>query len=88
MDRLMAKAQIRLPTRKMKVASNWIGFLPQISLILPQTGMQAALASRYEEAIQEYPLCDAWNWVAMVGRAVATMVSPVSSASGASLGTI
>jgi hypothetical protein len=70
----MASAQIKLPTRKMKFASRMIGFLPQISLILPHNGIQAAFASRYDEAIHEYPLSVAWKYAAMVGRAVEMMV--------------
>lgn len=53
MARSTARAQIKLPTRKMKLTKSRIGLLPQISLTLPQNVAQAALASKYEEAIQE-----------------------------------
>jgi hypothetical protein len=56
MVKLMDTAHIKLAMRNTKLARSKIGFLPQISLIFPHRGMQAALARRYEEAIQEYPL--------------------------------
>ena len=53
MARLTDNAQIKLAIRKMKLASKIMYFLPQISLTLPQRGMQEALARRYDEAIHE-----------------------------------
>lgn len=69
-----AKAQIRLPTRKTTFAKTMIDFLPQISLILPHRGIQAAFASRYDDAIHEKPLSEAPNCAAIVGRAVEIIV--------------
>ena len=74
MVKLVDNPHIKLATRNTKLARSKIGFLPQISLIFPHKGMQAALASRYEEAIQEYPLWPALKSAAMVGKAVETMV--------------
>lgn len=53
MGMFFAKAQTKLPIRNKKLASKMTGFRPQISLILPHSGIQAALASRYDEAIHE-----------------------------------
>lgn len=75
---LCANAQIRLPTRKRTFASTMISFLPQISLILPHKGIQAAFARRYDEAIHEKPLSEAPNCEAIVGRAVEMMVYKIS----------
>jgi hypothetical protein len=74
MVKLVDTAHIRLATRNTKLARSKIGFLPQISLIFPHRGVQAAQASRYEEATQEYPLWLALKCAAMAGKAVATMV--------------
>jgi hypothetical protein len=71
---LCAKAQIRLPTRKTTFAKTMIDFLPQMSLILPHRGIQAAFARRYDDAIHEKPLSEAPNWAAIVGRAVEIIV--------------
>jgi hypothetical protein len=74
MGRLMASAQIKLPMRNPKLARRRIGFLPQISLILPQSGTNAAFVRENDEAIHEYPLSDALKSTAIVGRAVEIMV--------------
>lgn len=54
-----AKAQTKLPTRNVALARRIISFRPQMSLILPQNGIQAAFARRYDEAIHEKPLSEA-----------------------------
>jgi len=43
---LMDKAAMREPTKKMKFASRMTGLRPQMSLILPQKRVEAAVASR------------------------------------------
>lgn len=75
---LCAKAQIRLPTRKTTFAKTMIDFLPQISLILPHRGIQAAFARRYDDAIHEKPLSEAPNCAAIVGRAVEIIVCKIN----------
>lgn len=42
----LLSADIREPTRKTILATNNIGFRPQMSLILPQVGVEAAAASK------------------------------------------
>lgn len=74
MGRLIDSAQIKLPTRNPKLATRRIGFRPQISLTLPQSGTKAALVRENEDAIHEYPLSEALKSAAIVGRAVEIMV--------------
>lgn len=69
-----ARAQTKLPTRKATLAIKIMYFLPQMSLILPHKGIQAAFASRYDDAIHEKPLSEAPNCLAIVGRAVEMIV--------------
>jgi hypothetical protein len=55
-------------------ATSIIGFLPQISLNLPNNGKEAALASVYAEPIHVYPASEILKWAAIVGRAVVMIV--------------
>lgn len=48
---LVLSAAISDPTKKMALASKSIGLRPQMSLSLPQIGVAAAAAKRYEEPI-------------------------------------
>lgn len=50
------------------------GLRPQISLSLPQSGTEAAHASRYAEPIHVYCEAEADRWPAIVGKAVVIMV--------------
>lgn len=50
-----AKAQIRLPPRKIVNAISMIGFRPQMSATVPQTGAMAVLARMKAVPIQTYP---------------------------------
>jgi hypothetical protein len=74
MGKFLANAQIKLPIRKAKLASRSIGFRPQMSLSLPQSGTNAALVRENDEAIHEYPLSEALKSAAIVGRAVDIIV--------------
>lgn len=69
-----AAPQRALP-RKKTAAADWSTNLrPQMSLNLPQLGVEAAAASMNAEPTQMYPDVDS-KWSAMVGSAVVTMVT-------------
>ncbi len=51
-----------------------MGFLPQMSLNLPQSGTEAAFARRYAEPIHVYPASETLKCDAIVGRAVVMIV--------------
>lgn len=49
---LVLRAAINDPTKKIALTNRSIGLRPQTSLILPQIGVAAAAARRYEDPIQ------------------------------------
>ena len=71
---VFAKAQTRLPTRKITFAKSRTGFRPNTSLALAQKGVIAEYVRRYADPIHEYADCEALKLSAMYGRAVVTMV--------------
>lgn len=62
-----------LPAAKVAIAHRSIGLRPKMSDSLPQIGVDAALASKYDDPIQVYP-AEEWNAEVIVGRAVVAMV--------------
>lgn len=70
---LTATAASSEPTQKTTLASSKIGLRPQMSEILPHSGVEAELASRYALPIQVKAAVD-WKCSAMVGAAVVMIV--------------
>jgi hypothetical protein len=73
MPMLIDKPAINDPVKKTKFATSRMGLRPNMSEILPQTGVDAVVASRYEEPIQVKPV-DECKSEEIVSRAVVTMV--------------
>jgi hypothetical protein len=67
--RVTDQPQMADPTANITTDPRRAGLRPQISAILPHTGVTAALASKYAEPIQTKAVLDC-NWAEMEGTAV------------------
>jgi hypothetical protein len=74
MVRLILRADIKLPMKKAMLAVINNGLRPNMSLTFPHDGMNAAVASKYEEPVHAYPEPEIPRLTLMDGRAVNTIV--------------